>query len=463
MKKVASQTKQPPPAPKEATPVAPSQPVQVVEVSTSQEATAKKFAEMAHHYQDEKLSGVPAQLIIPTPVHRTELLKNVKVEQWLREQVKAHKKDNVTNIKTKEEYRKISNVLELTRSDPWEPVQIEKKAGTKNTFYKYRAATRFVALERAELSLRAYEKAAKAKNDVEKKAAYAVMLTAAADLIRYPADAQPGFEPQKLITKLQALGDDDTANSLKKPKSKSEFKKGEVKETNAKLKDAQKIQKIEGWRTLIFDELVKRKGSWIQHAAVAALTGCRPAEVTSVQIEKIGKALVITIPGAKVSESKGQPYRKFTITSDSNGPEFAYLFERVKEGSPLVLEGPLGIKYPAATFSEVLKSAGEKVFPKNTPPMTGYIYRHAIACDMKADGADMNHIAASMGHAVTKTQNFYGRASGGKAGTRVFSIEATREIKQTHGTNRYTRAAPQIEQPTTHVAFQSPDFESLGL
>jgi integrase len=466
MKKAVSQTKQPPPAPKEATPVAPSQPVQVVEVPTSQEATAKKFAEMAHHYQDEKLSGVPAQLIIPTPVHRSELLKGVKVEQWLRAQVDGHKKDNLTNLKTKEDYRKISNVLELTRSDPWEPVQIEKKAGTKNTFYKYRAATRFVALERAELSLKAYEKALKSKNDVEKKAAYAIMLTAAADLIRYPADAKPGFDNPTQEVKAEiawslAIGDTDIANGLKK--QKSEFKKGEAKETNAKLKDAQKIQKIEGWRTLIFNELVKRKGSWIQHAAVAALTGCRPAEVTSVQIEKVGKALVITIPGAKVSESKGQPYRKFTITSDKNGPEFAYLFERVKEDAPLVLEVPLGIKYPAATFSEVLKSAGEKVFPKNTPPMTGYIYRHAIACDMKADGADMNHIAASMGHAVTKTQNFYGRASGGKAGTRVFSIEATREIKQTHGTNRYTTQAPTIEQSSTHVAFQSPTFESWGL
>jgi integrase len=416
MKKVASQTKQPPPAPKEATPVAPS--------------------------------------------NRSELLKNVEVEKWLREQVKSHKKDNVTNLTTKEEYRNISNNLELTRPAPWEPVQIEKKAGTKNTFYKYRAATRFVALERAQVALRAYEKAGKAKNDVEKKAAYAVMLTAAADLIRYPADAQPGLEPKKLIAQMQAIGDDDTANGLKK--QKSEFKKSEKKDTNAKLKDAQKIQKIEGWRTLLFNELVARGGKWIDHAAVAALTGCRPAEVTSVQVEKIGEALVITIPGAKVSEAKGQPYRKFTITSDSNGPEFAYLLERVKD-APLLLEVPLGITRPASTFSEVLKLAGARVFPKNTPPMTGYVYRHAIACDMKADGAEMNHIAASMGHAVTKTQSYYGRASGGKAGTRIFSIEAEREIKQTHGTSGFTKQAPTMDTATVHVAFQSPSFESLGL
>lgn len=415
MKKVASQTKQPPPAPKEATTVAPSQPVQ-----------------------------------------RSELLKNVNVERWLREQIKEHKKDTATNVTTKDEYRSISNNLDLTRPDPWEPVQIEKKAGTKNTFYKYRAATRFVALERAQVALRVY---GNTKNETEKKAAYAVMLTAAADLIRYPADAQPGHEPKKLIQQMQAIGDDDTANNLKK--QKSEFKQTEPKDTNAKLKDAQKIQKIEGWRTLLFSELVARGGKWIDHAAVAALTGCRPAEVTSVQIERVGKALVITIPGAKVSESKGQPYRKFTITADSNGPEFDYLLNRVKD-APLLLQVPFDVHSPASTFSEALKSAGKKVFPKNTPPMTGYVYRHAIACDMKADGADMDHIAASMGHAVTKTQSYYGRASGGKRGTRVFSIEAAREIKQTHGTNRFTNT-PQIEQSPTHVAFQSPTFESLGL
>ena len=449
MKRAVAQTKTPPPAPKDATGVASSEP--------GQEATAKKFAEMAHHYQDEKMSGTPAHLIIPTPVHRSELLKNINVERWLREQIKEHKKDTATNVTTKDEYRNISNNLDLTRPEPWEPVQIEKKAGTKNTFYKYRAAVRFVALERAQVALRVY---GNTKNEAEKKAAYAVMLTAAADLVRYPADAKPGHEPKKLIEQMHAIGDDDTANSLKK--QKSEFKKTEPKDTNAKLKDAQKIQKIEGWRTLLFSELVARGGKWIDHAAVAALTGCRPAEVTSVQIEKIGDALVITIPGAKVSEIKGQPYRKFTITADSNGPEFAYLLERVKD-APLLLGVPLGITRPASTFSEVLKLAGARVFPKNTPPMTGYVYRHAIACDMKADGAGMDHIAASMGHAVTKTQNYYGRASGGKAGTRVFSIEAAREIKQTHGTSGFTKQAPTIEQSSTHVAFQSPTFESLGL
>lgn len=409
----------------------------------------------------------------PEPARRSELLKNVNVERWLREQLKAHKNDKATNDATKSEYRKISITLEMTRVEPWEPVDIEKKAGAKTTFYKYRAAVRFSALERAQVALRARD--SKGASETEKKAAYAVMLTAAADLARYPADAQPGFKPAApalTAERASKAGFSAVANALgeaielpKLPaqhgKTASEFtKKSAPTDTNAKLKDAQKIQKIDGWRGLLFAELVKREGKWIDHAAVAALTGCRPAEVTSVHIERVGNALVISIPGAKVSETKGQPHRKFTITADSNGPEFDYLLGRVKD-APLLLGVPVGVTRPASTFSEALKSAGEKVFTKNTPPMTGYVYRHAIACDMKADGAEMDHIAASMGHAVTKTQSYYGRASGGKKGSRVFSIEADREIKQTHGTSGFKRKTPGMSAGV--VAFQSPSFGSPGL
>lgn len=394
----------------------------------------------------------------PAPVPRSALLKNVNVERWLREQIKLHKNDAATGAATKNEYRKISITLEMTRSEPWEPVDIDKRANAKSTFYKYRAAVRCMSLERAQVALRTRDNS---KDETEKRAAYAVMLTAAADLFRYPADAQPGFKTsiaKELDAQLMASGNETAGEKLP-----SEFKKTEPKSTNAKLKDTQKIQKIEGWRTILFAELVNRKGKWIDHAAVAALTGCRPAEVTEAEIERVGQQLVITIKGKKVSATKGQPSRKFTITSDSNGPEFDYLLDRAKAGK-LVLGVPLGVAYPASTFSEVLKSAGEKVFPKKTQPMTGYVYRHAIACDMKADGAEMNHIAASMGHAVTKTQSYYGRASGGKKGSRVFSIEADRAIKQTHGTSGFAKTTPAIQPGTTkNIVFQSPSFEEFGL
>ena len=384
--------------------------------------------------------------------HRSELLKGVEhIERWLSEQVRAHKKDKNTSAETKSKYAQIVMTLEATRSRPGEPVQIEKTTNSKNTFYVYRAATRWAALERAAVGLKAYKKA---DTDADKKAAYQVMLTAAADLVRYPADAQPGLPSAGFVAAAKALGDDVALSAVAKPAS--EFKKTGPTEKRDKLKDANTIQKIDGWRALIFARLVEVESPWIDHAAVAALTGCRPAEVASVRIERIKNALVITIPGAKVSETKGQPVRRFTIAKDA-GPEFAHLLQRAKNG-PVILSSDS----TASAFSEALKRAGKQALGDKAPTMTGYIYRHALACDMKADGADRDSIAAALGHAVTKTQSHYGRATGGTKGARVFQIEAERPIKQTHGTGQHKGrdiAPTNAPEPAPIKVFTSPGFE----
>ncbi len=385
-------------------------------------------------------ASVPAVAKAPAP--RSALLTNVHVERWLTEQVKAHRKDKSTSATTKARYAQVALTLDVTRSDPWEPVNIEQAAKTKNTFYAYRAAVRWSALERASVALRVYKNT---KDESAKMAAYASMLTAAADLARYPADAKPGIPSPTMV----AIGLDDV-------KAPSEFKKKKAGPgPNDKLKDANTIQKIDGWRALVFGRLLAVKSPWIDHAAVAALTGCRPAEVASVRIEQANGMLVITIPGVKVSDTKGQPYRKFSIKADA-GPEFAHLVERVKTGPVL-----LSSDSTASAFSEALKRAGRQALGDKAPPMTGYVYRHALACDMKADGADRDDIASALGHAVTKTQSHYGRASGGSKGQRVFQVEAARPIKQTHGSGHRTgrQIAPNAPaQPAPFAVFTSPGF-----
>ncbi len=385
-------------------------------------------------------ASVPAAAKAPAP--RSALLTNVHVERWLTEQVQTHRKDKSTSATTKARYAQIALTLDVTRPDPWEPVNIEQAAKTKNTFYAYRAAVRWSALERASVALRVYKNT---KDESAKTAAYASMLTAAADLARYPADAQPGIPSPAMV----AFGLDDA-------KAPSEFKKKKAGPgPNDKLKDANTIQKIDGWRALVFGRLLAVNSPWIDHAAVAALTGCRPAEVASVRIEQANGMLVITIPGVKVSDTKGQPYRKFSIKADA-GPEFAHLVERVKTGPVL-----LSSDSTASAFSEALKRAGRQALGDKAPPMTGYVYRHALACDMKADGADRDDIASALGHAVTKTQSHYGRASGGTKGKRVFQVEAARPIKQTHGSGHRTgrQIAPNAPaQPAPVAVFTSPGF-----
>jgi integrase len=388
----------------------------------------------------------PAPVLVPpvakAAAPRAALLTGVNVERWLGEQVAAHRKDKSTSATTKARYAQVALTLDVTRPEPWEPVDIEQAAKTKNTFYAYRAAVRWSALERAAASLRVFKNT---KDPSAKKSAYASMLSAAADLARYPADARPGL-PSPLEVSL-GLADKKTGGEFKKVKAGPG--------PNDKLKDANTIQKIDGWRALIFGRLLSVSSPWVDHAAVAALTGCRPAEVASVRIEKgAGGELVITIPGAKVSDTKGQPYRKFSIKADA-GLEFAHLMERVKTGPVL-----LSSDSTASAFSEALKRAGKQSLGDKAPPMTGYVYRHALACDMKADGADRDSIASALGHAVSKTQSHYGRASGGKKGARVFQVEATRPIKQTHGTGhtKGRNAAPLTVAPVLVPVFTSPNF-----
>ena len=361
--------------------------------------------------------------------------------------MQTHKKDKSNSAETKARYAQVAMTLDATRPRPGEPVQIEKQAKTKNTFYAYRAAVRWTALERAAAALRAYNNA---DNDADKKSAYQVMLTSAADLVRYPADAQPGLPSAGFVAAAKALGDDVALSAVAKPAS--EFKEKTAPGKNDKLKDANTIQKIDGWRALIFSRLVDVNSPWIDHAAVAALTGCRPAEVASVRIERIKNALVITIPGAKVSETKGQPVRRFTIAKDA-GPEFAHLLQRAKNG-PVILSS----NSTASAFSEALKQAGKQALGDKAPTMTGYIYRHALACDMKADGADRDSIAAALGHAVTKTQSHYGRATGGTKGHESFK-SAERPIKQTHGTGQHKGrdiAPTNAPEPAPIKVFTSP-------
>lgn len=404
---------------------------------------------VAAHQAQQKAAHIPAAAtpaLVPPAARaaapRAALLTGINIERWLGEQVAAHRKDKSTAATTKARYAQVALTLDVTRPNPWEPVSIEQAAKTKNTFYAYRAAVRWSALERAAASLRVFKNT---KDPSAKKAAYASMLSAAADLARYPADARPGL-PSPLLVSL-GIDDKKTGGEFKKPKAGPG--------PNDKLKDANTIQKIDGWRALIFGRLVSVDSPWIDHAAVAALTGCRPAEVASIHIEKgAGGELVITIPGAKVSDTKGQPYRKFSIKADA-GPEFAHLMTRVQKGLAV-----LSSDSTASAFSEALKRAGKQALGDKAPPMTGYVYRHALACDMKADGASRDEIASALGHAVTKTQNYYGRASGGKKGARVFQVEATRPIKQTHGTG-HTKgrdAALPVVAPVVAAVFTSPSF-----
>lgn len=57
--------------------------------------------------------------------------------------------------------------------------------------------------------------------------------------------------------------------------------------------------------------------------------------------------------------------------------------------------------YPDA-FSIALSRAGAQVLRSARRDLSGYVYRHAFASDLKADRATKEQIAQALGHAVTR-------------------------------------------------------------
>jgi integrase len=254
------------------------------------------------------------------------------------------------------------------------------------------------------------------------------MLSYAADLKQYPKDAQAGLpNPQMVALGLQ---DEKQASPIKGVKKNTTT-------DNTKLKDTNKINKMfPEWKSLVWERLKSIESPWIDQTAIAALTGCRPVELErGITVENTGDRIVITIPGAKVRENSGQPWRRFTIKNDGSA-EWSHLASRVAAGCSQEFKSHAG----EDAFTKALERAGAQVLPK-APSMSAYVYRHSLASDMKADGAGRVEIAMALGHAVTKTQDTYGRAAGGKSGMRSMKLEAAREVKITHDT-RYTNPTP---------------------
>ena len=88
--------------------------------------------------------------------------------------------------------------------------------------------------------------------------------------------------------------------------------------------------------------------------------------------------------------------------------------------------------------------------------LSGYVYRHALASDMKADGATREQIAMALGHAVTKTQDTYGRAVGVVL-ENVYSPLQQLVVKVTHDP-RFT-STPNIPAPNTQT-WDTPGFSA---
>jgi integrase len=370
-----------------------------------------------------------------------------KIDSWLRGEAGVILGAAVSP-KTVEQYKRNGARLHAAR-EQGKPVDLSKHEGSSATFYAYRAAVRWYAATHGIEAVREYSAAAKRGDEVAKADAWQRVLHFAADLVQYPKDAKPGLPSPVMV----ALGLDDAKPEGVPARAKRQGRMDTSKRETAKLKAANSIaRKYPDWRALVWDRLVAIKSKWLDHAAIAALTGARPEELRTAQIRRTATGIEIGITGAKVSDTKGQPWRLFALRDDGSA-EYRHIAAMAsKAWKPVGL--PDGVTdYPDA-FSIALSRAGAQVLP-GAERLSGYVYRHAFASDLKADGATKEQIAQALGHAVTKTQDAYGRAIGGKAGRRLLSVSAAREVRATHDT-RYTNPTPAPTHADVHAAPAQP-------
>ena len=410
-------------------PASPTPPPAVVAVAAAP-ATASRFARPANLHGMEKLSA------------------------WIREQAREILATEVGE-KTRAQYERNGTRLDAGRVIGC-PVDLSPYESRKATYYAYRAAVRWHAATRGVQAVRDYDNARKAaggNSSPESDAAWQRVLYAASDLVAYPKDVRLG-PPSDTLTH---LGLADAKPEGAPSRAKREGRNLPPRET-AKLKAANGIaRKNPNWRDLVWSRLVAVGSPWLDHTAVAALTGARPEELRFAEVRKNSHGMLeIRIAGAKVSKTKGQPWRTFTLGDDASA-EYAHLASKTDAGWKVVDLPPGVTDYPDA-FSAALARAGAHVLV-GSDRLSGYVYRHAFASDMKADGASKEQIAMALGHAVTRTQDAYGRAIGGVSGRRIFSVEAARDVKVTHDT-RYTGApkTPQVETPLPPITWETPGY-----
>lgn len=393
---------------------------------------------------------LPSSVGQKAKAHRPDILKGVEeVHVWLREQAQIILATEVSD-KTKEQYERNGVRLNASRSTG-EPIDLTEFEGSASTYYAYRASVRYHAAKTGLDAIKAYNKLMKLGNKDEAQAEWQKVLYAAADLKQYPTD-KTGIPSPKAI----ALGLSDPKPLSRPALAKREGRAStDVRETK-KLKAANAIaKKNPEWRSLLWNHLKNLDSHWLDQVAVASLTGARPEELRTANYWRDGDNLKIGIEGAKVSDSKGQQWRIFTLRNDGSG-EFSHLFNKSGKLAKNV-SVPTGITdYPDA-FSKAMARAGASVLV-GKERMSGYVYRHSMASDLKADGASREVIAMCLGHAVTRTQENYGRSYGGTKGKRLLSMECAKEIKVTHNT-RYTAVAPSND--STPVAFSTPAFDGL--
>lgn len=197
------------------------------------------------------------------------------------------------------------------------------------------------------------------------------------------------------------------------------------------------------WR----ERLADRLPLWRRPFVVAAVTGCRPCElVKGVILNVQGGTLTAFIPGGKVSKVSGQAWRK--LSWDLKACESPLVLELAglitEEG--VAIEVNLGARNtnPARAFSDAIKAAGKRAWPKRRGTITAYSLRHAAASDLKSSALSSQEVSQALGHCAIATKGSYGSVGRGlRLSTAPDKVDADRDVRGEPSMRPIHRSGPQ--------------------
>lgn len=174
---------------------------------------------------------------------------------------------------------------------------------------------------------------------------------------------------------------------------------------------------------------IRSDAKWRTAAAVMALAGARPAEVSGtrsavVTYDPEAHTLTFDIEGAKVKGDKGQAHRILTIRPDESFACKLVIDACLESGGTAVVSAADTDK-----FRDKLNERIKAVIKK--PGVSCYCFRHQVSSDIKKQGVDSLTTANALGHRSTRTQGGYGAARTGRAGgPKLLDAEASAPVRQ---------------------------------
>ncbi|WP_235823449.1 hypothetical protein [Azohydromonas sediminis] len=173
--------------------------------------------------------------------------------------------------------------------------------------------------------------------------------------------------------------------------------------------------------------------------AVELLSLCapRPAELEEgiyLYVDAPGGDVVVLIPGVKVTDAYGQPWRELRVKRHAFGPavlaaldDNAFMWIEVNRNS---LRDYLR-RLSKRLWPNLRAGRGSKARPV---VVSAYSFRHALAEELRDAGWDDHQISMAMGHCAEETQRQYGRRRrrGGRMprASAITSVQTARPVRQ---------------------------------